>query len=171
MRAKPVPPAPDSLETLKDAQRAVPLVPGSVDDCCGRLQVEGVAGDRDEAAAWLEFLRALGLVAKVSRGYHRRRVEPDAVDLRGGFREYVFGAREVLAILQAEAKSADDDEPVTPLEAPAVFERFERHVPTWERQKSPHGWRDVWSRRVAALLEWAVLLDLAESRQGGYVVE
>lgn len=171
MRAKPVPPAPDSLETLREAQGSVPLVPGSVDDCCGRLQAEGVAGDRDEAAAWLEFLRALGLVAKGRRGYHRRRVEPEEVDLKGGFRERVFGAREVLGILEADAEAAGADEPPTPIEAPAVFERFERHVPTWERQKSPHGWRDVWSRRVEALLEWAVLLDLAESRQGGYVVE
>lgn len=181
-RFKPVPPAPDDLGAVAAARDAVPLVPGSEADCCGRIRAALDLPARDEARTWLTFLRALGLVRETSRGFARTRASRDgngedggsegsAVDrssdgadvdratLAASFRERVFGAREVLAAL---------DDADGPLSAGAVFERVDGMVPEWERRRDPAGWEDRWRERVARLLSWAALLGLAERTDGGY---
>ncbi|MFC7128343.1 hypothetical protein [Haloferax chudinovii] len=157
MRRKPVPPAPDSLDRLWDAHRAVPLIPGSEDDCCGRV-AERLDVTPDEGRDWLVFCQSLGLARGVSRGFERVRDHPDADDLRIAFEGNVFGAREALDALGDEPTSAD-----------AVFEAFEPTVPNWERHRDPDGWESRWRDRVARLLDWAVLFDAAEKRTDGYV--
>lgn len=157
MRFKPVPPAPSSIEVVAEAQRAVPLVPGSESDCCALIGDRLDLPSRDEARTWLTFLRALGLVTEGERGFVRRRVEVDREVLAEGLREGVYGAREVLAIL--------GDEPLTPAEA---FEAVEEVVPRWERDREPN-WRETWCERVGRLLAWLALAGLAERRDGGYV--
>ena len=161
VRTKAIPPPPADLDAVERVRAAVPLVPGSTEDCCTRIvdRVTDVVPGRDEANRWLAFLTAIDLVAEHDSGFARTRSDlaPDAVASR--FQARVFGAREVLAILAA----AD-----TPLEPGAVFERFEPHVPPWERDRDPTGWRDRWEERVHRLLDWLVLLDLAETVDGRY---
>jgi hypothetical protein len=158
MRLKPVPEPPAALSTVEDARRAVPLVPGTEDDCCARLLDRLALRSRDEARTWLTFLRALGLVEERDRGFVRTRDDADREALATAFREGVFGARELLDAL------ADADDP---LDVAAAFERFEPTVPRWERHKSG-AWRTTWRERVARLLEWSVLLGLAERVDGTY---
>jgi hypothetical protein len=158
-RFKLVPAAPDSLEEVAEAQRAVPLVPGTEDDCCARLVRRRGFPSRDVARTWLTFLRALGLAAERDSGFVRRSREPTPAYLREAFLDGVYGAREVRDVLGAE-----------PLDADAVFERFEERVPAWEHHKDPTGWRETWHERVGHLLEWLVLLDVAERRGDGYVL-
>ncbi|NHN47250.1 hypothetical protein G9464_06515 [Halostella sp. JP-L12] len=158
MRFKEVPPAPDSLDFVADAQRAVPLVPGSEDDCCARLQRRTDVPDREAARTWLTFLRALGLAEETDAGYARTDRDIDREGLAAAFREGVFGAAEVASLLS--------DHPLTAAEA---FEQFRPDVPQWERHRNPETWEDEWEGRVARLLEWAVLLGLAERTDAGYV--
>jgi len=160
MRFKPVPEPPADLAFVAEAQRALPLVPGSEDDCCARLVSRTDLPARDEARRWLTFLRALGLAEEThSGGFVRVRRDPDPDALAAAFHERVFGAREVLSILDAA------DRPLAP---DAVFERFAAHVPKWERDRMPGEWRDLWGERVARLLGWAALFGLAEVVDGGY---
>lgn len=156
MRRKPVPPAPDALDRLWDAHRAVPLIPGSEDDCCGRVATR-LDVTPDEGRDWLVFCQSLGLAREVSRGFERVRDDPDPDDLRRAFEENVFGAREVLDALNDEPMSAD-----------AVFDAFEPTVPNWERHRDPEGWESRWRDRVARLLDWAVLFDAAARKPDGY---
>lgn len=151
MRLKPVPEPPRDLEDVETARGAVPLVPGSEDDCCARLMERYGLQRRDEARTWLTFLRALGLVERGASGFTRTREEVEREALAEAFAEGVFGAREVLDVL------AEAGEPLTPGE---VFERFEPTIPEWERHKN--AWRETWRERVRQLLEWAVLLGLVE---------
>lgn len=169
-RFKPVPPPPEDLGTVAAARRAVPLVPGTEADCCARIQSRLELPARDDARAWLTFLRALGLVRETRAGFARVRDdgEPVAGDgpleedvLAAAFRERVFGAREVLAALDA----ADG-----PASSEAVFERVRGAVPEWERRRDPSGWEDRWRERVRRLLAWAALLGLAERVGSGYRV-
>lgn len=74
------------------------------------------------------------------------------------FRRGVFGAREVLEELESAG---------APLSTEEAFERVEPDVPQWERHRDPD-WRDTWRERVARLLEWSVLLGLAERPDGEY---
>ncbi len=160
-RFKPVPPAPDDLAAVAAAREAVPLVPGTEIDCCGRIQSALGLAARDDARTWLTFLRALGLVRETDAGFVRVR-EGDAGDgdaLAAAFRERVFGAREVLAAL---------DDADGPLSADGAFERVRGMVPEWERRRDPAGWEDRWRERVRRLLAWAALLGLAERIDGGY---
>jgi hypothetical protein len=159
MRFKLVPEPPDATARLAEAQRAVPLVPGTEDDCCARLVRRLDVPSRDVARTWLTFLRALELVEERDAGFVRRAQDPTTDHLRRAFVDRVYGAREVLDVLGSEPQDAD-----------AVFERFEERVPEWEHYKDPAGWRETWRERVGRLLEWAVLLGLADRRQGGYVV-
>lgn len=149
MRVKVVPPVPESLERLREARAAVPRVPRPEDDCCTRVIDAGVADARDEAKEWLTFCRALGLVERGERGY-RRAGEFDADRLPERFRERTFGAREVLAALEAGAE--------TPME---VFEAVRERVPEWERRHHDD-FEPVWRERVERLLGWAVLFGLAD---------
>ncbi|PSP80140.1 hypothetical protein BRC81_02825 [Halobacteriales archaeon QS_1_68_20] len=157
MRLKPVPEPPGDLETVERAQRAVPLVPGTEDDCCARLEQRLDLDSRDTARTWLTFLRALGLVEEGTSGFTRTRAEIDRETLAESFRGGVFGAREVLDALAAEGRLSPEE----------AFDRFEQHVPEWERHKGA-GWQRTWRERVRRLLEWAVLLGLAERADGSY---
>jgi hypothetical protein len=145
---------------VADAQRAVPLVPGSEDDCCARMLDRTDLTSRDEARTWLTFLRALGLAEEQSSGFTRTREDPTPEFLAEQFRANVFGVPALLEIL-------DDAE--RPLSADEVFEQFEDEVPTWEHHKNPNSWEKIWGERVAFLLDWAVLLGLLHSEDEEYV--
>ncbi|WP_336025588.1 hypothetical protein [Halobellus salinisoli] len=159
MRFKLLPEPPDSLEFVADAQRAVPLVPGTEDDCCARLMHRLDFPSRDVARTWLTFLRALELAEETPSGFVRESTEPTPKGIRKAFRDRVYGAREVLDSLAS-------DEPRTVDE---VFEEFEERVPVWETHRAAGDWRDIWRERVERILGWAILLDLADERDGGYV--
>jgi hypothetical protein len=149
-----------AVEFVAAAQRAVPLVPDSEDDCCERLMSRLGLRSRDVARTWLTFLRALRLAEETDRGFKRVRTEPTPERLREAFRERVFGAEELLSVL------ADDD---GPLSADAAFERFRERVPVWEHHKNPTGWETTWAERVERILDWLALLDLAERSDDGYL--
>lgn len=159
VRRKPVPPAPDSLETVATVRSAVPLVPGSVEDCCSRLVAKGNVPARDDARTWLTFLAALGLARETERGFARTREPNDPAQeaLATAFVEGVYGARELLGILAADG----------PVDADDAFAAFREHVPNWERMRE-EDWETVWRERVARLLAWAVLLGLARETEGGF---
>ncbi|RLM57119.1 hypothetical protein DVK02_04810 [Halobellus sp. Atlit-31R] len=159
MRFKLLPDPPETIDVVADAQRAVPLVPGSEDDCCARLMRRLDFPSRDIARTWLTFLRALELASETPSGFVRESTEPTPEHLRAAFRGRVYGAREVLAALDTDA----------PRSVETVFDEFEDRVPVWETHRAAEDWRDVWRERVERILEWAVLLDLAAERDGGYV--
>jgi hypothetical protein len=161
VKVKHVPAAPDDLAFVEDAQRAVPLVPDSQDDCCARILDRTDLVSRDEAATWLTFLRGLGLVERGPSGYSRVRREPDPEFLREAFRDGVFGVDAVLAVLR------DADEPLGPSE---TFERVRDAIPEWERHKNPNTWTDVWTETVGHELDWLVRLGLAHRVDDGYVL-
>lgn len=155
---KVLPEAPDSLEFVERAQRAVPLVPGSEADCCARLMDRTGLDARDAAREWLTFLRAVGLVAVGERGFSRTDRDPCRARLAEAFRERIFAVGDVLAALHEADQPLDDR---------AVFARVRDRVPPWERNRHTD-WADVWSGRVRRILDWAVLLDLAARANGGY---
>jgi len=159
VRFKLLPEVPKSLDAVADAQRAVPLVPASEDDCTARLLRRLDFPSRDVARTWLTFLRALELASETSSGFVRESTEPTPEHLRSAFERRIYGAREVLSALDA-------DEPRT---AEEVFADFEARVPVWETHRAAGDWRDVWRERVGRILNWAVLLDLAAERGNGYV--
>jgi hypothetical protein len=159
VKFKLVPSAPDSLDFVRQAQQAVPLVPGSEDDCCARLMNRTGLPARDDARTWLTFLRALELVAETDSGFKRLTREPTAEHLRDAFPRRVFGVEELLATLRAA------DEPLTTAEA---FARLRERVPQWEHYKNPTEWEDIWRERTGDLLDWLVLLDVAEETGAGY---
>ena len=159
MKFKLVPPAPDSLDFVRQAQQAVPLVPGSEDDCCARLMRRTDLPARDDARTWLTFLRALELAAETDSGFKRLSREPTPDHLRDAFPRRVFGAEELLATLRAA------DRPITTAEA---FARLRERVPQWEHYKNPTEWEDIWLERTDDLLDWLVLLDVAEETEEGY---
>jgi hypothetical protein len=159
VRFKLLPEPPESLDFVADAQRAVPLVPGSEDDCCARLMRRVGFPARDVSRTWLTFLRALELARETDSGFVREQREPTPEHLRDAFRRRVYGAREVL-------DSLDPDEP---REVDEVFAAFEERVPEWETHRAAEDWRDVWRERIERILGWAVLLGLAAERDNGYV--
>lgn len=157
MRLKPVPPAPDSLDRVARVRKAVPLTPGSETDCCQRLIDRAEVPAQDDAKTWLTVLRALGLAEETTGGKYvrtRQPGDPDREYLAERFLEGVYGARELLAVLEADG----------PLTADEAFEAYRPEIPEWERQRH-EDFERVWRVRVGRLLEWAVLLDLA-SRTG-----
>jgi len=159
MQFKLVPEPPERLDFVADAQRAVPLVPGSEDDCCARMLDRTDLSSRDQARTWLTFLRAVGLAEEGPSGFTRTRKDPEREFLQKQFREHVFGVPAVLEIL-VEAKK--------PFSAEEVFEQFRDEVPTWEHHKNPNSWEEIWGERVGYLLEWCVLLGMVERVDGGY---
>ncbi|MFW5934446.1 MAG: hypothetical protein ACOCQL_01195 [Halolamina sp.] len=166
MRLKPLPHPPSDrghgrtvFDAVADAQSAVPLVPGSENDCCARLMRREGYESRDVARSWLTFLRALELAEATDTGFKRTDREPTPDHVRAAFRERVFGARETLDVLEA----ADE-----PLGAAAAFDRLRETVPGWERHRR-RSWVDHWRDRTERLLDWLVLLDLADRVDGGYV--
>lgn len=158
MRFKPLPSPPADLEAVAAAQRAVPLVPGSEDDCCGRLMRRRGFPSRDVSRTWLTFLRALELAQETDAGFVRTDRDPTPEHLRSSFVDRVFGARETLTVLR------EADDPVTTAD---VFARLRETVPHWERHKR-RSWEDDWEARVEDTLDWLALLDLAERTADGY---
>ena len=151
MRFKPVPPAPETFEYVTRVQQAVPLVPGTEDDCCARLVDRLDLPDRDAARTWLTFLRALELAEETPSGYRRTDVEPTVGGCRAALLDRVFAADAVRDALASEG----------PLTAGAAFGAVRERVPTWERHRDTE-WTAVWRERVERLLDWLVLLDAAE---------
>ena len=151
MRFKPVPPAPGEFAFVARVQRAVPLVPGTEDDCCARLVDRLDLSDRDAARTWLTFLRALDLAEETPSGYRRTDAEPTVEGCRAALLDRVFAADAVHDALAAAG----------PLTADATFEAVRERVPTWERHRDTE-WTAVWRERVERLLDWLVLLDAVE---------
>ncbi|WP_049898974.1 hypothetical protein [Halococcus agarilyticus] len=151
-------PEPRDAAFVAEAQRALPLVPGSENDCCARLVERTDLAAREVAREWITFLRALGLAEETESGYRRLRRDPASDDLAAAFREHVFGADAVLGVLD----TADE-----PLGVEAVYERFREEVPNWERYRRAD-WDEEWRKRVERLLDWAVVFDLAERVDGAY---
>lgn len=158
MRYKVAPDPPADREGLARAQRAVPRVPGSEDDCCTRLRERLGLPTRDDGREWLTFLDGLGLATETDRGYRRTDRDPDADAVATAFRERVFGARELLDALAATDGS---------LTAEEGFAALREIVPTWERNRHDD-WERLWRQRAHRLLDWAVLLGLATRADEGY---
>jgi hypothetical protein len=152
-RFKHLPDPPGDVAAVADAQRTIPLVPGPEDEAVARLERRLDLPSRDVARRWLTLLRALGLVDRTASGFRRRPVEPTLPTLREAFRDRIFHADRVLAVL---------DEADAPLTDEAVFAAVREDVPTWERHKNPGTWSEVWRDRTGRLLEWLALLGLAE---------
>lgn len=157
MRFKVVPPA-AGVERLRAVQAALPLVPNDEESCCARVMREVGVPSQDEAKEWITFCRALGLAEETDAGYRRLRVAPDEELLAERFRERIYGAEDMLSLLE----SADE-----PLTADEAFERFA--VPEWERQRHAD-WETVWRERVARILGWAAAFGLAEEGEDGFRV-
>ena len=155
MRLKPVPEPPADLDRLADYHRAVPLVPGRVDDCCARLRDRFDLPNRQVANDWLAFLRALGLVESTPRGFARTDAALTPERVRRGLREGVLFAPEVLALLA----EAPPDDPIT---AADVHAATRDAVPRHDRARDPN-WETTWCDRADRLLRWFVLVDLAAS--------
>ncbi|MFC6787806.1 hypothetical protein [Halobaculum halobium] len=168
MKFKLVPAAPDTVAFVADAQAAVPLVPGSEDDCCARLLHRLGFRSRDVARTWLTFLRALGLAAETDEGFKRVRADPTPAYVREQFLSGVYGASDVAdALLASESDdgATGDADGTTVDEA---FAAFVDRVPQWERYRTDD-WESVWRERVERHLAWFALLDLATRRDGRYV--
>lgn len=159
MKFKVLPEPADSIETIAAMQAAVPLVPDGESSCCARLIRRTDVASQDAAKEWLTFLRALELVEETGGEYRRLPHDADPDRLREAFRERIYLAEEALAVLAAA------DEPV---EASTVFDRLADRVPQWERHRHEDA-AAVWRERLRRLLEWAVVLDLADRTADGYV--
>jgi hypothetical protein len=157
MRYKVVP-GPVDGDLLHAVSQAVPLVPGSVEDCCTRIRDRTALASREEAREWLTFCQALGLVGETDRGYYRVRDPPGEGALAAAFEEHVFGAREVLDALGAADRTLD---------AAGAFEAVREDVPRWERSRDPD-WEAEWRERVRRLLEWGVVFGHLERTSEGY---
>ncbi len=163
MRFKPVPEPPADLAFVETVRRSLPETAGDVDDCCAHLLEETTIADRDAAATWLTFLRALELATEEAAGYRRRGPGPsddDAVALerdrlRRAFRERVDGAEAMLTALD------DADRPLT---AATVTDALREERSNGVDARRPTRFRPD---RVERLLEWAVLLGLAERAENG----
>ncbi|WP_049925812.1 hypothetical protein [Halopiger goleimassiliensis] len=157
MKFKPVPEPPADLETVVRTARAVPTQAEAVDDCCAHLLAETRLTDRDAAATWLVFLRALEVVTEEPAGYRRLEADPtvDPAAWRRSFRERIYGAEAVLETL------ADSDDP---LSAAAVADAVRRDSSARARA----GRTDDREGRIERLLEWAVLLGVADRSPEGY---
>ncbi len=150
-------PEPRSVAFLFAVRDALPLVPGSVEDCCTRIRDRTDVPSRDEARELLTFCQALGLASETDRGFHRVRGEPETSELADRLVDNVFPTRELLAALQANG-------PLTPADA---FDTLRERIPQWEQRRSPD-WDDEWQDRIEHLLEWCAVLGLAERADGAY---
>lgn len=158
MRYKVAPPA-QSLDFLRTARNAIPLVPGDEADCCVAIQRATDVPDRDQAREYLTFLQALGLVAESGRGYHRTGDELDRAALATAYRGEVFLVGELVEAVEAGADSAE-----------AAFERVRDEIPRWERERDPE-WQSEWRTRVARLLEWGVVFGALVREDGRFTVQ
>jgi hypothetical protein len=160
MRYKVIP-SPPSVDRLEAIHGALPLVPGSVEDCCTRIRDRTAVSSRDAAREWLTFLQALGLAAETDGGFYRVRGDCDRETLSRAYLGNVFPVREVHGTL------ADAD---CPLSTDEVFEGVRGSVPRWERNRHTD-WETEWRGRVELILGWAIAFGLAERRDGRYTVE
>ena len=158
-RFKPVPEPPESLDALSDARRAIPLVPDPEGDCCARLQQRRGLPDRQDAEAWLTFLRALGLVERKQSGYARTRDDLDREALGEALRSRVLGADDAVDAVETAPG---------PVSAEAVFDEIRETGPGWERRRHDD-WEAVWRDRTRRLLEWGDLLGLVLRTDEGFV--
>lgn len=158
MKRKPVPEPPERLDDVEEYRRALPLVPGTEDDCCRRLMDRAAVPDRSTSGEWLEFLCALGLARETGGGFVRTRDDVDHDALAENFRAGVVLADEVVETIE----SADQ-----PLSPEAVFDRVMEQVPKWEQRKRDD-WQDFWLEQVTRRLRWAGLLGLVEEHGGVY---
>lgn len=152
--ARAVPEA--TADYVADVQAAVPLVPGTEDDCCARLQRRLGYESRDVSRTWLTFLRGIDLAVETDEGFRRTRESADAAGLRERLFAGVLGVTELGAALAAADESfgvADGFAAVEPL------------VPRWERTRTDD-WETVWRGRVTRLFDWFVALGLAERVEG-----
>lgn len=163
MRLKPLPEPPGSLSVLAEYQRAVPLVPGSEDDCCARLRDRSGLADRDVANDWLALLRALGLVEETPRGFRRTDADPTVERVRRGLREEVLFAPAAVDRL----RTATPAEPVT---ADDLFASIRESVPRHDRFRDPN-WETTWRERSGRLFRWFALVDLATPVDPGRAAE
>ncbi len=157
MRYKVAPPA-RSLDFLRTARAAIPLVPDGAADCCMAIQRATDVSDRERAREYLTLLRALGLVAETDRGYHRTRNDLDRGALATAYRDRVFLVAELF-----EAVEAGADSPA------AAFEAVRGAIPRWERERDPE-WEESWRDRVEQLLHWAVVFDCLTAEDGRFAV-
>lgn len=148
MRFKPVPEPPAELEGVTPIRAAVPETPDEDIDCCARLIDRTRVSERNEAAKWLTFLRALELATDESAGFAQTSMDIDPVRIRTAFLDRVVGAETVLETLEAADR---------PLEAHEVSTQ----VRSRERVENP-------LERIERILEWAVVLELAEVDWAGY---
>ena len=164
MQFKPVPEPPADLSSVAELLEAVPETAGAVDDCCAHLVDETDLEARGEAETWLVFLRALELATAESDGYRRSTERPSvgtAVEsdrLRDAFRERVHRADAVLETLERAAE---------PLSAAAVAEAVGEDRSATGRERRSDRSAPRRRERVRRLLEWAVLLGLAERTADG----
>jgi hypothetical protein len=156
VRYKIVPPARDRTVLLA-VRDALPLVPGSEQDCCARIRDRTAVASRADARQWLTFCVALGLAAETDRGYHRIRDDPDVETLGDRLVENVYPTRETLACLRAAG----------PLTADETFERLRDRIPRWERSRHAD-WAAEWHERVGNLLGWCVAFGLADRAGDDY---
>lgn len=144
MRFKPVPEPPESLDEVEAARRAVPPEPDPDADCCALVRAELDLPRRDQAADWLTFMRALGLVEERSEVYVRTDEDTDREQVADVFRQRVYGAREVLDVLES----------AEPLDIDAIVNRVQV--------------RGIDRQHVERLVGWAVLLGLAGREDDRY---
>ena len=149
-------PEPRSVSFLREVQSALPLVPGSAEDCCARIRDRTDLRSRDEAREYLTFARALGLATEGDRGYVRVRDGPSDSELGARFRKNVFGAREILQTLR------DGDSTVA-----ECFGGVRDQVPRWERERHTD-WEAEWQERTGRLLGWGVEFGLVSRHDDRY---
>lgn len=139
---------------VADVQNAVPLVPGTEDDCCARLQRRQGFPSRDVSRTWLTFLRAVELADEADDGFRRTRTDPTVESLRERLLDGVLGAEEVaLELIAADAER--------PLTTDRGFDAVADLIPRWERTRTDD-WESVWRGRIERILDWFDALGLAE---------
>jgi hypothetical protein len=153
MQFKPVPEEPEEFTEVETVWQALPREVGPDIDCCECLlsSVDWIDA-RDEAADWLVFLRALGVVEVVDQGYVRTDTELHRAVLAERFLDSVLAAEAVVDALGAEPLSA---------------ECVRRRVQESDDHRFTSG-ETVLQERVQRLLRWAVLFDLARRSVDGY---
>lgn len=140
-------PGPVDSDLLAAVHGAIPLVPGSIDDCCARIRNRTVVESRADAETWLTFCRALRLATRTDRGYERRRREHTDPAVANAFTERVFGVAELLDTVETTE---------SPLSTGTAFDAIHTAVPNWERNRHAD-WEAVWTDRTRRLLDWSVV--------------
>ncbi|MCL9816547.1 hypothetical protein [Natronocalculus amylovorans] len=153
-----LPPAPETVDTVWDVHRAVPLVPATEVECKRRIQRRCTITDPQTAHDWITLLRALSLVTNTTQGYVRIADRPPLDEIRIRFVSAVLGAQEVLAL-------AFDDEKAQTGES--LLEVTKSLAPPWEQLRDPQ-WESAWEQGHARLVEWLALLGLLKQTTTGY---